>query len=225
MIKLIIFDFDGLILDTETPDFVSWQEIYSEHGVVLTLDAWAHCIGARAGVFDPIAHLASLTGIHPDRDSIEARRRSRFHQLVEEETLRPGVLEYLDSAPSLGVQLAVASSATREWVEGHLTRFGILDRFDCIKCVEDVEHAKPEPDLFLAACRALRVGPQEAIVLEDSPNGLLAANRAGIFAVAVPNSVTASLHLGHADLTVPSLLDCPLGDLIVRVNETVTRGR
>jgi HAD superfamily hydrolase (TIGR01509 family) len=221
MIRLIIFDFDGLILDTETPDYVSWQEIYSEYGVELTLDAWAHCVGAKAGVFDPIAHLASLTGVLPDRESTETRRRSRFYQLVEEEPLRPGVREYLDSAPRLGVLLAVASSATRDWVEGHLAKFGILDRFQCIKCVEDVERAKPDPDLFLAVCRELGVRPHEAVVLEDSPNGLLAANRAGIFAVAVPNSVTASLHLGHADLTVPSLEDVPLDQLIARVNETV----
>ena len=214
MIELVIFDFDGLILDTETPEFEAWQEIYAEFGVRLSLEAWADCIGQRAGVFDPIAHLESLIGRSVPRAELKERHRLRFHRLVHDESLRPGIASYLDDADRLRIKLAVASSATRDWVEGHLTRHAIAHRFACIVTVEDVTHAKPDPELFNLALARTNVTADRAVVLEDSPNGLLAANRAGIFAVAVPNPVTTGLYLGHADLTVASLADCPLKSLV-----------
>jgi HAD superfamily hydrolase (TIGR01509 family) len=219
MIDLVIFDFDGLILDTETPEFEAWQEIYGEYGAALSLDAWADCIGQRAGVFDPIAHLEKLIGRDVPRAELKERHRARFHQLVHDEALRPGILSYLDDADRLGIKLSVASSATRDWVEGHLTRHEIAHRFASIVTVEDVTHAKPDPELFNLALARTGVAAERAVVLEDSPNGLLAANRAGIFAVAVPNPVTAALHLGHADLTVASLAECLLEKLIEEIDE------
>lgn len=217
MIELVIFDFDGLILDTETPEFEAWQEIYGEYGVSLSLDAWADCIGQRAGVFDPIGHLETLVGKPVPRAELKERHRERFHQLVHEEALRPGIMQYLDDADRLGIQLCVASSATRDWVEGHLSKHGILDRFAHRVTVEDVTHAKPDPELFITALARMNMRPDQAVVLEDSPNGLCAANRAGIFAVAVPNAVTAALHLGHADLTLASLAEYPLEKLITTI--------
>lgn len=219
MINLVIFDFDGLILDTETPEFEAWQEIYAEFGVTMSLDAWADCIGQRAGVFDPIAHLESLIGRNVPGDDLKERHRVRFHQLVHEEALRPGIISFLDDANRLEIGLAVASSATRDWVEGHLKRHNIAHRFAHIVTVEDVTHAKPEPELFNSVLARTGVTADQAVVLEDSPNGLLAANRAGIFAVAVPNPVTAALHLGHADLTVDSLAECPLPQLLKAISK------
>jgi len=222
MIDLLIFDFDGLILDTETPEYEAWQEIYAEFGVRLSLDAWADCIGQRAGVFDPIAHLESLIGATVPRAELRERHRLRFHRLVHDEALRPGIVSYLDDADRLGIQLAVASSATRDWVVGHLMRHAIDHRFACIVTVEDVTHAKPDPELFNLALARLNVPADRAVVIEDSPNGLLAANRAGIFAVAVPNPVTAGLHLGHADLTIASLAQCPVPELIETISKIRT---
>ncbi len=215
--QLIIFDFDGLILDTETPDYESWQEIYAEHGVRLPLEAWADCIGAPAGVFDPVKYLEKLTSIKLDRVNIEHRRRARFLSLVNSQPLCPGVEGFLVARHEQGVALAIASSATRDWVEGHLDRFGIREAFDCIRCVEDVDRGKPAPDLFQAVLNATEVAPADAIVLEDSPNGILAANRAGIYSVAVPNPVTRHLDLGHAVLTVDSLANWPLPRLLAHI--------
>ncbi|NUM53171.1 MAG: HAD-IA family hydrolase [Candidatus Hydrogenedentes bacterium] len=217
MIDLIIFDFDGLILDTETTEFQAWQEIYGEFSVSLALDAWADSIGTRAGAFDPIAHLEAVIGREVPRAELRERHRLRFYQLLSEEALRPGIVAYLDDADRLGIKLAVASSASRDWVEGHLKRHGIVHRFACIVTVENVTHAKPDPELFNLALARTGVPADRALVLEDSPNGLLAANRAGIFAVAVPNPVTAELHLGHADLTVPSLAEFSLERLIEEI--------
>lgn len=221
--RLIIFDFDGLILDTETPDHTAWQEVFAEHGVDLPLDAWANGIGAPSGVFDPLACLEGLLGRTLHRAALERRCRQRFLTLLAEQPLRAGVTEYLRDAAHHNVLLAVASSATRDWVEGHLNRFGVMDAFASIRCLEDVARGKPAPDLYHAVLDDLNVVPQEAIVLEDSPNGVLAANRAGIYCVAVPNPVTRHLDLGHADLRIESLAEWPVARLLAHVQNGVPR--
>src|SRR5260370_24098872 len=107
----------------------------------------------------------------------------------------------------MGLQLGVASSSTSEWFKGHLSRLGILESFDCIRCRDDVANAKPEPDLYLAVLDRLGVGASEAIAVEDSPNGVLAAKRAGLRCVPIPNSITAQLDLRQADLLLRYLDD------------------
>ncbi|HOJ34703.1 MAG TPA: HAD-IA family hydrolase [Candidatus Hydrogenedentes bacterium] len=214
MVRLFIFDFDGLIIDTETPDLISWQEIFQEYGQELPLAIWADCIGARADAFDPHAYLERLLGHALDRETIRQRRRARFYALVDEQPLRPGILEYIHEAKRRGILLSVASSADRKWVGGHLTKRGLIEHFACIKTAEDVSQAKPAPDLFLAVLRELSIPADEAIVFEDSPNGLRAAKAAGIFSVAVPNPTTVSLSLHDADLYTPSLADLPVEKLL-----------
>lgn len=217
--KLVIFDFDGLILDTETPDFDSWQEVYAQHGVELPLSVWADCIGAPAGVFDPVDFLERLLNTTLPRAGIVEGRRLRFHALVNAQPLCVGIDTLLADCRKQGIALAVASSATRDWVEGHLERYGILNAFDCIRCIEDVKRGKPAPDLFHTVLEDLDLPPADAIVLEDSPNGVLAANRAGIYSIAVPNPVTRLLDLSHACLCVESLPDWPLARLRARVRD------
>jgi len=214
---LLIFDFDGLIVDTETPDLESWQEIFAEFRCELPLDVWAHCIGAAPDVFDPCDHLEKLLGRAVERAVVRERRRKRFYELVERQPVLPGVEEYLESAPGLGIGCTVASSAPRAWVAGHLERLNLLDKFSCIKCSDEIPRAKPEPDLFLAVLEATGVAADRAVVLEDSPNGIAAAAAAGIYCVAVPNPVTASLGLDGADLLVRSLAEMPLAELAARV--------
>ena len=130
--------------------------------------------------------------------------------------MRPGVRDYLDAARRLGLGLAVASSSSRRWVAGHLERLGLADRFDVLRCAEDVTRVKPHPDLYVAALKALGAAPVAAIALEDSPNGVLAAKRAGLFCVAVPNPLTAKLDLTAADILLASLDELPLPALLRR---------
>jgi HAD superfamily hydrolase (TIGR01509 family) len=118
------------------------------------------------------------------------------------------------------MRLAVASSSPRSWVGGHLERLGIIDHFDHLRCADDVRQVKPDPELYLAALAALGVAAHEAIALEDSPNGVLAAKRAGLFCVAVPNSLTRQMPLDHADRLVDSLADLPLQDLVDSIRGT-----
>src|SRR5260370_18533344 len=124
----------------------------------------------------------------------------------------PGVVQRLDEARELGMKLGVASSSTGDWVRGHLVRLGILDRFDCLRCRDDVEHAKPEPDLYVAVLHCLGVTPAEAIAIEDSPNGVTAANRPGMRCVAIPTTITARPTLSQAPLLLTSLAHFPVVD-------------
>ncbi len=220
MIRGLIFDFDGLILDTEVPIFRSWQEIFAEHGCTMTVHDWADYLGRSPDSFDPCDKLEACLGRPVDRDALHARQRAREQELIESEEVLPGVVDRLQEAKRMGLKLAVASSSPRSWVHGHLSRLGLLKEFDCIRCGDEVREAKPAPDLFLAALSCLGLKPEEAIVFEDAPHGVAAAKRAGIFCVAVPNALTRALGFDHADLTVESLAAITLAELLRRVGET-----
>jgi HAD superfamily hydrolase (TIGR01509 family) len=215
-VKAIVFDFDGTILDTEVPVYDAWQEIYVEHGCALAFDKWATCIGT-ADTFDPCDDLQEILGRALDAAALEARHRRRTDELIAAQAVRPGVREYLEAAARLGLALGVASSSSRRWVEGHLIRLGLRDCFAAVRCADDVPKVKPDPALYRVAVEALGVRPEDALALEDSPNGVLAAKRAGLTCVAVPNPLTARLDLSGADLRLASLAELPLAALLARL--------
>ena len=219
VIRAIVFDFDGLILDTEEPIYRSWLEVYEAHGEDLPFDRWIQTVGSTDTVFHPQHHLEERLG-RALTEEVLTRRKDRRNQLILANAVLPGVVDRLDEARALGLKLGVASSSTREWVLGHLDRLGILDRFECVRCRDDVAHAKPEPDLYLAVAECLRVLPEEAVAVEDSPNGVMAAKRAGMACVAIPNSITASLDLSHADLLLNSLSEVTMNELLERLDST-----
>ena len=213
MIRALLFDFDGLVLDTEGPDFLAWQEIYEEHGCFLPLSAWAAAIGTSDG-FDPYAYLEAQLGRPVHREEVRARYRQRTAELIEPLLPLPGVREYVAEAQRLGLKLGMASSSSREWVTGPLRRLGLLAAFEAIKCSDDVQYTKPDPELYHALLAALGLKAHEAVALEDSPNGIRAATRAGIFCVAVPNPLTRQLSLEEVDLQLASLAEMPLEALL-----------
>ena len=220
MIKALIFDFDGLILDTETPEFHVWQNIYQEHGFELPHDEWGKIVGGYGlSNFDAAEHLSLLAQERLDSVSLRARHRLESHTMILAQPLLPGVLDTLHEAKRLGLKLAIASSSPHSWVDTHATRLGIFDRFDVIICADDVGvgRTKPNPDLFLLALNQLKVQKNEAIVFEDSPNGVKAAQSAGVFVVAVPNPVTSLLSFQRVDLMLTSLSDLYLPGLLDKV--------
>ena len=202
----LIFDFDGLILDTETPEFDVLQEIYAEHGAELSIQKWGQIIGGNgAATFDPVADLEQLTGLSIDRQPLLDRWRAEAGVRIAANTILPGVVELLDDAEQRGLKLAVASSSPHWWVDGHLTRLGLFGRFAHIICSDDVTRTKPSPELFNLALTRLNVRADRAIIFEDSPNGVKAANAAGVPVVAVPNPVTSQLAFSGEYLRLSSL--------------------
>lgn len=221
MIRALIFDFDGLILDTEAPDFQAWQEMFEEHGCSLDAERWRSEVGmaSTSAAYSPAEELERLAGRRLDMDDVCARRRSRYLELIDAQQTREGVKDLLRQAQSAGMRLGVASSSSRSWVEGYLSRLDLLDYFEVIKTVEDAARAKPAPDLYLAAVQALGVAPGEAVALEDSWNGILAARAAGLWAVAVPNEITRALALAEAHVRLETLKGVSLEALVERVLE------
>ncbi len=223
MIRGLIFDFDGLILDTESPEYRSWQEVFRDYGCDLALSDWAQGIGRGVGdiPFDPYAALEVASGQSIDRPTIRAQRRKRYADLVAAETVLPGVDEYMVAARRRGLVLGVASSSSHDWVDGHLTRLGLRPYITAVACADDVERAKPDPAVYRAVLALLRLRPDEAIAFEDSPNGLTAAKGADILCVAVPNPLTSHLPLDHADMRLTSLAAVPLDTLLAEMTRTV----
>ena len=217
MIRALIFDFDGLILDTEGPIYQSWAEVYAAHRVDLPFELWVKTVGSSNDAFHPQFHLEERIGSKLPQDVID-RRIERRVELVLAQPLLAGVADHVASAAAMGLKLGVASSSSREWVSGHLERLGLLAPFQCLRCRDDVEHVKPEPDLYLAVLDCLGVKADEAVAIEDSPNGIMAAKRAGLRCVAVPNPLTVGLDLSGADVRLGSLADGTLSELLQQVS-------
>jgi HAD superfamily hydrolase (TIGR01509 family) len=216
-IRGLLFDFDGLLIDTETPSRLAYEELYREHGHELPLDKWATLVGTIGADFDPDAHLERLVGTPLDRKRIAQRLRARERELCDLEDLRPGIEDYLAEAGRLGLKTAIVSSSTREWIARHLQRLDRVNSWDAIVAADgDVERAKPQPTLYLDALDALGLQPREAIAFEDSLNGIRAAKSAGILCVAVPNPITETFALDEADLLLGSLEELSLGELLDR---------
>jgi HAD superfamily hydrolase (TIGR01509 family) len=217
-IKGLIFDFDGLILDTETPTYLAWQKTFETYGVDLPITVWGECIGGASDSFDAIAYLQDHLTKNLDREATYHQYEAYLEELMDNEKARPGVNIILKQARDLGVKVSIASSSPKSWVEGHLKKMDLFSEFPIIITSDDSPRVKPEPDLFLMAAERLEIELHEGIVFEDSPNGILAANRAGILCVAVPNSITALLDLSAADLILPRLDSYGLTELFNKLN-------
>ena len=216
-IRGLLFDFDGLLIDTETPSRLAYEELYREHGHELPFDKWATLVGTIGAPWDPDAHLEELVGRPLDRAAIAQQLRAREHELCDLEDLRPGIEDYLAEAERRGLATAIVSSSTREWIAGHLQRLDREQTWDAIVAADgDTSRAKPQPNLYVEALEALGLRSHEAIAFEDSLNGIRAAQGAGIFCVAVPNPITETFALEEADLLLGSLEELPLGELLER---------
>ena len=215
-IRALIFDFDGLILDTETAMFRSWEEIFIEYGITVSPVEWASLLGSSTDPAEAYDIIEKHIGEPVDRQSIRARRIQRELEFLKSEEVMPGVLDLIAEAKEKNLRLGVASSSDRKWVLGHLTRLGLHTNFESIRCADDVSNTKPSPDLYLAVLNDMELQPHQAIAFEDSLHGVEAVKRAGIFCVAVPNDVTRHLPMPTADLTVNSLSEMALEEYIMQ---------
>jgi HAD superfamily hydrolase (TIGR01509 family) len=214
MIKALIFDFDGLILETEWPVYRSWKELFESYECQLTFEKWQTTIGTMPPPFDPLDLLEEQLGHPLEREEIKANRLARELEIIATQELMPGVKTYLADAKRLGLKIGLASSSDCDWVIGHLKQRGLIAYFDCINARDDVPLTKPDPALYLSSLACLKVNADQAIALEDSAHGVTAAKRAGLYCVAVPTDMTRSMSFDHADLVLDSLDNMPLENLI-----------
>ncbi len=215
--RAIILDFDGTVLDTETPVYESWKSTYADHAVELPIELYGRCIGSSDDRFNTVQYLESSLGRSLDWEEINPKRRAISKGLLEKQTVLPGIVELLEQAKEEGIKLAIASSSPRDWVEPLLKKFGLLHYFETVVTLDDVEQPKPAPDLFQTALTQIGIDPEDAIAIEDSPNGCIAANAAGLYCVLIPNPVTRFLKNEHYDLMLHSLKETNLADLKIKL--------
>jgi HAD superfamily hydrolase (TIGR01509 family) len=215
--RALIFDFDGTILDTETPECEGWETLYREHGLTFPRHRFFEAVGRgySPDLFEPWTYLSEALGGTLSPDDARVRHREIFRETLEGQSVRPGVTDWLHEAGERGWGRAVASSSPRLWIDRHLPRLGLESHFEAIRTKDDVAEGrtKPHPDLFLLACEALGVTPKNALVIEDSENGVKAARAAGCFVIATPNPMTAHMDFSQADLVLDTLKERPLKEL------------
>jgi HAD superfamily hydrolase (TIGR01509 family) len=217
VIRALVLDFDGLVIDSEQTALRSWQELYDAFGAQLPLPAWLTLIGTADPLFDVRGELERQAGRPLDWERLGPERRARECELARRLPPMRGVLDLLAQADDLGLPLGIASSSSREWVEGHLERLGILERFSAVLTRDDVRRTKPDPELYSAAVAALDVEPSAALAFEDSPNGVRAASAAGLSVIAVPSALVRHLPFEGAAVVLESLADLPLEAMIRRL--------
>jgi HAD superfamily hydrolase (TIGR01509 family) len=199
----VIFDFDGIVLDSETPEYESHRRIYARCGVELTVDEWCGVIGTWSEGHDEqwFTRLCQRSPAAPARDDYFAERRRIFDEIVPAAPMR-GILEILARLRGASIPVAIASSAPARWVVAAVDRLGIRPAFGAVVAGDEVPRRKPAPDVYLEAARRLGVDPVRAIAIEDSAPGIAAARAAGMKTVAIPHWLTERHDLSGADLTV-----------------------
>lgn len=194
----ILFDFDGVLVDTEWAIYQAWRRLFESHGQPLPLDIYTRCIGSDFDTWSPKLHLEDLTGRDFDWHDLDSRRQAEIMAELTGEGPMPGAVEWLEQLQAAGMACAVVSSSSHHWVDGWLDRLGLARFFRTTVCRGDAPAIKPAPDLYLCAAARLGYKPAECLVIEDSLNGVRAAEAAGMEVWAVPNRVTAALDFSSA---------------------------
>ncbi|KYD10001.1 HAD family hydrolase [Heyndrickxia sporothermodurans] len=215
MIKAIIFDFDGLILDTETIWYESYKETMKSYKCDLPLEQFSKCIGSDDTAL--YAYFKEQLGDDCDIQEIEDAAKTFYEKKMTAPVARAGVKEYLEDAKKLGYKISLATSSSKMWVTNYLSQLNLLHYFDILITKDDVDKVKPAPDLYLKAVDSLNINPSEAIAFEDSLNGLQAALAAGLKCVIVPNPVTEHLAFENHHLRLQSMADMSLSEVIRKV--------
>lgn len=217
-VKALIFDFDGLLMDTETTLLESWRWEWRRHGLELDPAGFFADHGGDANE-SRYAALAEAVGLAYDRDSSHARRMAYRVGLNAALEPAPGVVAWLDRAAELGLRLAVASSSARAHVDGMLRQSGLRERFEVLATGDEVAAHKPDPAVYLLALERLGLPAGQAVAFEDTPHGVAAAHAAGLLCVAVPNPHADPARFTAADVLLRSAADLPLDAVLPPAND------
>ena len=206
-IAAVVFDFDGTIIDTETPVYESWRDTFVHAGVEpVEFGVWSAQVGMADGdAMDVRALLCQRLGVDTVPEELEAKRRELIQEMLHAQPVRDGVIDFLDLAEAFGVRLAIGSSSPTSWVDSNLRRVGLRDRFEVLSCADPGIPGKPNPTVYVEACRAVGAAPGSALAIEDSHNGVSAAIAAGMTCIAAPGPITVGADFSHATIAVDSL--------------------
>lgn len=201
----IIFDFDGVLVDTEWAIYQSWVHLYAREGQEISIETYSPCLGAGYSHWDPAAHLEKLTGKQYDWAVEIPARQAMLEADLERMGLMDGAAELFDWCEEQGIILTVASSSSRRWVQGWLEKLGIYNRFAGVFTRTDGYPVKPAPALFEAARLCMGLEHADCLIIEDSENGTVAAWNASIPCAAIPNRMTESSDFSRAAYRFSSL--------------------
>jgi HAD superfamily hydrolase (TIGR01509 family) len=214
-LEAVVFDFDGLVIDSEWVIFETAVAAFAHHGHTLTLDAWSTVVGT-SGEDDEEgwARLCAAAGVDFALADYEAAYAAQDRSNRDTLPALPGVVELVQALVGAGIPIGIASSSSRAWLERHVNRLELHEHFTVLVGRDVVGGvSKPAPDVYLRACADLGTDPTRSVALEDSTNGVAAARAAGMATVAVPGRVTRSLDFSAADLVVDSLVEVTIPDL------------
>ena len=203
----VLFDFDGVLVDTEHAIYQAWARTFQAHGHDLPLEVYTRCIGSDFATWSPKTHLEDLTGMAFDWHDLDGRRQEEILRDLTHEGPMPGVIDLLEMLARRGIRRAVVSSSSHHWVDGWLEKLAFADCFETVVCRGDAPRIKPAPDLYLAATERLGLKPEDCLVIEDSLNGVKSAKAAGMEVWVVPNRVTEGLDFSAAGRIFPSLTE------------------
>ncbi|WP_338684376.1 HAD family phosphatase [Haloferula helveola] len=201
----VLFDFDGILVDTEWAIYEAWQRTFRAHDHDLPLETYTRCVGSDFDTWSPKTHLEDLTGRSFDWHQLDADRQVEIRADLEKSGPMPGVVALLDRLQTAGTPLAVVSSSNHAWVDGWLEKLRLAPYFNAVVCRGDAPRIKPAPDLWLEALRQLGKDGTSCLAIEDSLNGVHSAKEAGLTVWAVPNRTTACIDFSEADRVLPSL--------------------
>lgn len=218
MIKAVIFDFDGLIIDTESVWFEVFHDIAKQDfQIELNIRDFALAVGTST---DPYYELIEKQlGYSIDRLAFGQKAYKEFQNRVASIQPRDGVKEYISYASNNGFKIGLATSSSYQWVLGYLEKFELVSYFDTILTSDMVGTKKPDPKVYLEALKALEALPKEAIAFEDSLNGLKAAVSAGIATVLVPNGLTKYTDFPSDSIKITSMADIELPLLLEQITQ------
>jgi len=213
MIKAVIFDMDGVIVESEPMHVEAEKQILLKHGVKITAEELRDYTGTTAEFeFNDLIRKYKL---NTTAETLFNEKEDILFRLLEERTEpTKGVIDLIRNLKQRGFKLGIATSGHRKLAHYYLSKLGIESFFDTVVCAEDITHSKPDPEIFLKAAQRLGVEPAECIVIEDARLGIEAARKAGMKAVGYRNPSSGNQDLSKADWVVSDFTKLDLQELL-----------
>lgn len=212
-VKALIFDMDGVLIDSEPLHLLAYQRYLADFGLTFLEEDNHNFLGMKD--LDCAKHLLKRHKLEMTAIEFVQRKEAVLHQLFKEQLqVQPGVLQTLEKTSQLQIPTAIASSATMPTIELVVELTGTRKYFQYLCSGDEVPNGKPAPDVFLLAAQRLGQNPSECLVIEDTFNGVCAAKAAGMMCIAIPCQATRHQDFAHADLVLSGMAEVNLVELV-----------